>query len=210
MPAYISILLSPKSLRLALVVALVSITAMTFYWASGSQTFCESLLQTYAIADAHRVAGLFILFVVCFCLFLTIVPAGTLIILLAGFLFGPLAGPVQFAAIVCASLILYEIGKEGDPERLERELTEWPKLAAFAGLAKRRGFTFSVLMRLTPVVPSAVASLGASYFSVSRKDFILGTLAAGWVRPVGFALLGSLGRFAPICGIDPSIALSGA
>lgn len=124
--------------------------------------------------------------------------------MLAGLILGPLAGFVQFISLILASIVLFEIAREVDGRKLEDRLADYPNLSKLAGLASRRGLTFSIVSRLLPIVPSAVASLGAAYFSVKRRDFIVGTLLSGWVRPVCFGILGSLGRFAPICGIDPA------
>lgn len=206
----IGIFLNGRAVRVGLVVATASILIFAVWSMSQGWAACNT------ITDASRyVADRYILFIAVlmiwsFFVFLTVMPLGTATILLAGYFLGPVAGAAQFASLVLASLILYETGRERDPVRLERDLSAYPKLARYAGFARRQGFWFSVLMRLVPVVPSAAASLAAAFFSVSRRDFILATLLAGWVRPVGFAVLGSLGRFAPICGIDPSIALSGA
>lgn len=206
----IRILLNGRAARAGLVVAAASILIFAVWSMSQSSTACSMIADaSHYVADRYMLI-ITLLMIWSFFLFLTVMPLGTATILLAGYFLGPIAGLAQFASLALASFILYENGRERDPARLERDLSLYPKLAGYAGLARRHGFWFSVLMRLVPVVPSAVASLAAAFFSVSRREFLLATLLAGWVRPVGFAVLGSLGRFAPICGIDPSTAWTGA
>lgn len=206
----IRILLNGRAVRVGLVVAAASLLIFAVWSISQGWTACNTIAGASSYVADRYILFIAVLMIWSFFVFLTVMPLGTATILLAGYFLGPVAGAAQFASLVLASLILYETGRERDPVRLERDLSAYPKLARYAGFARRQGFWFSVLMRLVPVVPSAAASLAAAFFSVSRRDFILATLLAGWVRPVGFAVLGSLGRFAPICGIDPSIALSGA
>lgn len=206
----VRILLNGRALRVGLVMAAVSLALFVAWSLLQSPSACSTITSASRYAEERSIFFIGLLMIWSFFLFLTVLPLGTATIMLSGYFLGPISGVAQFVSLVLASLVLYETGRERDPGRLEHELAAYPKLARYAGLASRKGFWFSVLMRLLPVVPSAAASLASAFFSVSRRDFILATLLAGWVRPVGFAFLGSLGRFAPICGIDPSIALSGA
>lgn len=200
-----SILLDSRASRLGVAIAGISLMGILLLQLHRAPGVCEFLVMALDRSAEHLFGALLVLFCICFVLFLTVMPLGTVTIIIAGYFLGPLAGVAQYVALVAASMVLYELGRDSDPERLGRRLADFPAITRVAGLARRRGILFTVSMRLVPVVPSAVASLGASYFSVSRRDFLTGTLLAGWCRPVGFALLGTLGRFAPVCGIDPSI-----
>lgn len=206
----LGILMGGRAVRVGLVVAAASLLLFSAWSLSQSPSACSAIIDALRFVDERYLLFIGLLMIWSFLLFLTVVPLGTATIMLAGYFLGPIAGAAQFISLVLASLVLFETGRERDPARLENELAVYPKLARYAGVARRQGFWFSVLMRLAPVMPSAAASLAAAFFSVSRRDFLLATLIAGWVRPVGFAFLGSLGRFAPICGIDPATAWSGA
>ena len=195
-------LLDIKAARIAIIVALVSLSVVGI-WLNALPSPCAWFLKVTEYLENRWLLGLAVVLVWSFCLFLTVLPFGTATILVAGYFLGPVAGISQYIALIAASIVLYEIGRDSDPKALERRLEKFPSLSRVAGLARRRGFAFSALLRIVPVVPSAVASLAASYFSVDRRSFILGTILAGWCRPLGFAFLGSLGRFAPVCGIDP-------
>jgi len=205
----IRIFLNGRAVRVGLLIAAISIVSLLVWSPLQGATACAAVADAARYADQWLLLLIGLLMICSFVVFLTVIPLGTAMVVLAGYLLGPVAGFAQFGSLLLASFILYQLGREADPAKLEHELASYPKLARFAAFARRQGFWFSVIIRITPVVPSAAASLAAAFFSVSRRDFMLATLLAGWVRPVGFAVLGSLGRFAPICGIDPSITLSG-
>lgn len=197
----LKVFLDARSVRIGAAVALVTVLMLAVWIMIQQQSPCSILLEQTRNANERQVLVFAALIAWSFLLFLTVMPLGTATVVLAGFFLGPMAGVAQFASLVAASAVLYELGRDRDPERLSRELAEWPQVAKLAALPRRNGFIFSALLRLVPVVPTAVASLSASYFAISRKDFMLATLAVGWVRPVGFAILGSLGKVSGICGI---------
>ena len=49
----------------------------------------------------------------------------------------------------------------------------------------------SVAIRLTPVIPSAVACLLAAGLGIGRNAFLLGTAISCWIRPLFFASVGA-------------------
>jgi len=202
--------LESRSAVLGVLIAGMSLVIVAVWLLIGQPDLCAGVTELILVSERHSLALYGLLIVWSFCLFLTVLPLGTLTILLAGLLLGPMAGLAQFLALLLASAVVYEIGRERDPERLGRELAHYPRLLALAGLARRRGFYFISLMRIAPVVPSAVCCLGASLFGVSRTQFYGGTLATGWIRPVAFALLASAGRLLPVCDGGPLTFLSGA
>ncbi|MEL7040615.1 MAG: VTT domain-containing protein [Pseudomonadota bacterium] len=134
-----------------------------------------------------------------FFLFLTVLPLGTVTVVAAGYILGPIAGAIQFVSLVAASILLYELAKEKDNRVLDDRLVEYPRLLKLINTMRHRGIVFVVLSRLLPMIPSAIASLSASYVGISRQDYLLGLFLAGWVRPILFGMLGALGRSAPIC-----------
>ncbi len=144
-------------------------------------------------ANTAMVWGAIVLFIWSFFLFLTVLPFGTATILIAGALLGAWAGWVQFAALVLASLILFEVSGGGRQAAAMHWIEGRPRLIRILRGVASRGLLATAVLRLAPVVPSAVCSLAAAGFGISRAKFFLGTLALGWVRPVAFATLGAAG-----------------
>lgn len=190
-----------RAVRLGLFILVVSCLAAIVWLVFGRPDFCDAVTDFGAFVAAHRLQAFALLMIWSFLLFLTVMPLGTTTILLAGYFLGPMAGVAQFAAMVLASAVIYEVGREQDPDILARRVKDYPVLLKVANIAQDRGLVFSSLSRLVPVIPSAVASLAASFFCLSRRSFYGGTLLVGWVRPVGFAALAAAGHMIPVCGI---------
>lgn len=190
-----------RAVRIGAGVFLISIAALVAVELLDPMAVCNGLLELQRIAQEHRMLAYAILLCWSFLLFLTVMPLGTLTILMAGFLLGPAAGGVQFVALVLSSAILYKLGSESDPAAVNRRFAAYPVLAKVRDKSVRGGKWVSAGLRLVPVVPSAVASLMASFLGITWRDFMIGTIAAGWVRPVAFAFVGFGGQFAPVCGI---------
>lgn len=190
-----------RSVRTGGLVVAVSALAFVVWERLSPIAFCEVLARFERISGEAPASGLLILFLWSLILFCTVLPLGTLTVLIGGYLLGPVAGIAQFGAVLVSSLILFEIGRETQSDRLARRLESYPALTRWVAAAEASGLWISIVLRLAPVVPSATAALAASFLQISRREFMLATLLAGWVRPVGFAVLGSLGRFVPVCGI---------
>ncbi len=176
-------------MRLGLIIAALSVIGMLTWLSLAQPDFCSRLTGAQNWVNDYRLIAYLIVLVWSFFLFLTIMPLGTTTILIAGFFLGPSVGAVQFVSLVAASAVLYEIGREKDEAALAKRVAQYPALLKIAETGRKRGLIFSILLRLAPVVPSAVASLTASFFGLGRPAFYGGTLLAGWVRPVGFATL---------------------
>lgn len=144
-------------------------------------------------ANSAAAWGAVVLFVWSFFLFLTVLPFGTATIVIAGALLGAWAGWVQFAALVFASLILFEVSGGGRQTAAMQWIEGRPRLIRILRGVASRGLLATAVLRLAPVVPSAVCSLAAAGFGISRSKFFIGTVALGWVRPVAFATLGAAG-----------------
>jgi len=187
--------------KAGIVVFAISVLALLISGTIDPSAACRGVSTIHTIANGNPLLAYFILFGWSFGLFLTVMPLGTVTIILFGFLLGPAAGLVQFVALILSSMILYELGRGSDEETVNRRLEEYPALSRIGRVAAGHGKWATVILRLVPIVPSAVASLTASFFAISRWDFLIGTLVAGWVRPVAFAALGSLGHYAPVCGL---------
>jgi len=136
--------------------------------------------------------------VVCLLSQLLIVPSGSLILIAAGFIFSPLlaAGIFSVAQIIC-SLPVYAIGKtisDKYPNRFQalnsrfRFSADWP--VDWESIVRHEGFLATVVLRLTPVIPSAAACLLAAGLGIGWSRFLLATVAVCWVRPLFFASVG--------------------
>ena len=200
LPDQLLAIFNARSVKIGSAALVLSVTLIIAWISLSRPSLCGLLNDAQHIAAAHKLIGLSIVFIWSLGLFLTVLPLGTSTVFIAGFFLGPIAGVVQFASLVLSSAILFEFSKDKDDAQLKERLSAWPKLARWAELAQKHGLIYSVAIRIAPIVPSAGAALSSAYFHLIRRDFLLGTLLAGWIRPVGFAYLGSLGQFAPICG----------
>lgn len=133
--------------------------------------------------------------IVCLISQLFIVPSGSLILMAAGFVFSPLlaAGIFSIAQILC-SWPVYLFGRhisERYPDRFERLTQRFKLPAGWYEMVQKEGFFATVVLRLTPVIPSAAACLLAAGLGISLHRFIAATIAVCWIRPLFFASLGA-------------------
>lgn len=121
-------------------------------------------------------------------------PSGTISIVLGGMAIGPLAGVLYFTAMLIAGVIVYSLARPapGQAERLIRRFAPGRNARRYGRLAlrrmRRRPIAATAALRLVPVVPSAGCALILAGAGISLRGLILGTLAAGWVRPLAFAV----------------------
>ncbi|MEO0466510.1 MAG: VTT domain-containing protein [Pseudomonadota bacterium] len=188
-----------RAIRVGLVVLAVTAIGTGTWLAAQRPDVCAWLGQAEAFAADHSGFAFLVLFVWSALVFLTLAPLGTSTLLVASYILGPLAGLVQFGSLVVSSIILFELSRERSDHALEARLVPFPRLHRLAGLARRNGLKFAIITRVAPVIPSAAACLGAAYFNVSRRDFYLGTLLSGWIRPAIFAALGAGAAALPVC-----------
>ncbi len=138
---------------------------------------------------------------------LLIVPSGSLILMAAGFIFSPLlaAGIFSVAQVLC-SWPVYRLGtivSRRFPDRFS-QLTDRFKLPAdWHQVIEKEGFYATVVLRLTPVIPSAAACLIASGLGIRLWRFIPATIAVCWIRPLFFASLG--GSLQSLAGLSNAI-----
>lgn len=149
-----------------------------------------------------------------------VLPAGSLSLIAGGALLGTwVPAAIWFAAQLATAPLLFRAA-QGSPERSKAIIARYlgQGAAELLGDAVRDGFWTTVLLRLTPILPSAPACLIASAAGIDFKAFMAGSVAAGWVRPLYFASLGaavgSLARIGstdaarPIEALAPLIALA--
>ena len=169
--------------------ATLLVGAASFYW--GVDGLFERALELRAEVRARPLISAAALFAWSFILFMTVLPLGTVTIITAGALLGPWVGWVQFLSLALSSQIIFETGDQGARLRSLKQVQKRRRLWAFVQTLRERGFAVTSVLRLAPVVPSAVCALACAGLGVTREKFIAGTLLAGWVRPVIFGLIGA-------------------
>ncbi len=177
--------MSGNRFRLA---ALLLFTAVVFLlWTSGTT---EALLDPERLRNWVSRAGLFgpLVFAGAFLCAIYLFMPPTAFALLAGFLFGPVAG--LLLAVACVNgggLLLFltarKLGREGTREWLERRLS-----ALDHGL-EEHGLLAVVALRLI-FVPFSVVCLWAGVSSVRKRDYLLGTLVGTFPATFLLAWLG--------------------
>lgn len=132
--------------------------------------------------------------VVSFCLQLLIVPSGSLLLIGAGFVFGVVPSVLVYTAMQCLAIVpvyrLCEYSAVNDPLRLQHRLSVWLEKSGVARVADAEPLVSGMVLRLTPVLPSAAASGVAAVTGIPMVVFFLSTLLVGWVRPLFFASIG--------------------
>jgi len=125
---------------------------------------------------------------------LLIIPSGSLILIAAGFIFSPLvaAGIFSVAQVIC-SWPVYGIGRtisEKFPQRFNSLTKRFKFPPGWERVVQQEGFLATVVLRLTPVIPSAAACLLAAGLAIGLQKFILATIVVCWIRPLFFASIG--------------------
>ena len=132
--------------------------------------------------------------ILCFVVQLLILPAGSLILVAAGFFFSPLLAMVIFSTVqVLCSWPVYKAGQlifQNAPDRYQKLVARLKLPAQWQHAVEDEGFFVTVVLRLTPIIPSAAACLLAAGMNVRLRHFILATVAICWVRPLFFASIG--------------------
>ena len=147
-------------------------------------------------ANAARNDGFWLFVYCCICIVsqLLVVPSGSLILIAAGFIFSPLLATVIFslAQILC-SWPVYKMGElvsNRYPDRFKLIATRFKVAPDWEQAVQKEGFIATIVLRLTPVIPSAAACLLAAGFGITLRKFIPATIAVCWIRPLFFASIG--------------------
>lgn len=132
--------------------------------------------------------------VLCLLSQLLVIPSGSLILIAAGFIFSPLlaAGIFSVAQVLC-SWPVYRIGKsisDKFPHRFELLTNKFNFPPDWDHLVQEEGFIATIVLRLTPVIPSAAACLLAAGLNIGLYRFIPATIVVCWIRPLFFASVG--------------------
>jgi uncharacterized membrane protein YdjX (TVP38/TMEM64 family) len=131
-----------------------------------------------------------------------IVPAGTVSVIVGGILFGAFLPAALWTAaqLVTAPLIyrltLRSFGTDDSgpaaPGAGIRVVERWlgRRSAEIIDLARIDGLFTVVVLRLLPIIPSAPTCMIAAALGIRLRHLMIGTLMAGWVRPLFYASLG--------------------
>ena len=138
-----------------------------------------------------------------------VLPAGSLSLIAGGAALGSLLpAAIWFLAQLVTSPLLYRASAT-DHARVLGLVDKYAGRIAAGCLdrAARDGVWTTILLRLTPVLPSAPAGLIASASGIGLKQFIIGSVLAGWVRPLYFGSIGAgLGSLARLGAGDAKLA----
>lgn len=172
-----------RRLRRILGLGVISVLLIAIYFWIGPQRFTGHLLDTVELAREHPITFILGLFIFWMALFMTAAPLGSVTAITAGYVFGPFFGLVQAAAQLLSSLLLYRLLPK--PENL---LLEKSRMLSFA---RGHPIAFVCLIRLIPILPSAVSVVAYRELDIAQRDMVIGTLSVGWIRPVSLAWVGS-------------------
>jgi uncharacterized membrane protein YdjX (TVP38/TMEM64 family) len=176
--------------------ALVLAYAMGWHRSLRLETLVENNAAIDAFIEAHRTAAILsLVFVYAFAVVLAI-PAGAVLAVIGGFLFGALVGGA--AAMIGSTLgatIVFLIARSAFGERLLSRLG--PRAESFAAGFRADAFCYVMFLRLVPV-PSWFTNFMAALFAVPLRTFLIAT-AIG--RIPGSFLLALFGA-----GLDSMIA----
>lgn len=125
---------------------------------------------------------------------MVLAPSGTISVVIGGMIIGPLAGVLYYIAMLGAGVAVHMLARPepGQSERLIRTLAPrhaWRRFARRTLQRVRRApLAATAALRLVPILPSAGCALALTAAGAPLRSVMLGTLAAGWVRPVSFAV----------------------
>lgn len=128
-----------------------------------------------------------------------VIPAGSVSLIAAGALFGPLwPALIWYGSQIVTAPLPHAFGRilkaESSTRRIGgKSIDQWtlPFRHRLASLVDPRPVMASVLLRLCPLVPSAVAALIAATIGIGLRPFLLGSLLVGWARPLYFTSVGA-------------------
>lgn len=153
----------------------------------------ELLVATLATLEQHPIAFACVFAswaVIANCL---ILPAGSLSLIAGGAVLGaPVPAAIWFAAQLASAPFIHRatsLERTATSAMIERYLGASP--GQLLARAATDGIWATVVLRLTPILPSAPAALIAAAMGISLRSFMIGSIAAGWVRPLYFASIGA-------------------
>ena len=165
---------------------------------NGGQSLQQAMVHIASLAEdginQDQSTLLLLYAVICLVTQLIVIPSGSMILIVSGFVFGPLlAAGIFSVAQVLALWPVYTVaayslrsGKDGFLNRFQNRLLLMPVVKAL----KREGIAAGIVLRLTPVIPSAAACCLAAGLCIPLRAFFIATTLVCWVRPLFFASVG--------------------
>jgi len=185
---------------------LISSAAATIWvlWLGGLSTItsliiggAEYLLQ-FPSQHSTQLSWLAGFAVISLSLQLLIVPSGSILLIGAGFVFGLMPSVGIYTLMQCLAIWpiywLCQYGSERNPWALQHKVDRWLAQTGLARVTDDEPLVASMVLRLTPVLPSAAASSVASFSGVPISAFFAATVLVGWVRPLFFASIGGAAK----------------
>ncbi len=122
-----------------------------------------------------------------------ILPAGSLSLMAGGAVLGTfLPASIWYLAQLTTAPLLYRLAVQTpyrSQQLVRRYLGQTVETLFMRGVED--GIAATAVLRLTPVIPSAPATLIATASGIPLKSFITGSALVGWIRPLYFASIGA-------------------
>ncbi|MFL6332181.1 MAG: TVP38/TMEM64 family protein [Pyrinomonadaceae bacterium] len=151
-----------------------------------------------------------VLFVLCYAVGVSLLLPATPLNLLAGAVFGPVAGTLLTSAGALVGAVVNfalarSVGRRGGADRLTQK---WPTVG---GELRRGGAWYVFAMRLLPVIPYGVVSYAAGVSPIRFRDYFWSSLPGTVLGILPFVLIGSSGvRVLQRGSVLPLVASLGA
>lgn len=184
------LIVSKKTANLVgLVFVLLSIIGIIYL----AFTQAEPKLVISTVSDLNS-GGYIVFSFVCLALVsqFLVIPSGSILMIGGGFLLGSLPAALIYTALLPITGIIIGLitASSSLNQWVDTLLRKYSKAAKIIELLKNEPFTLSAVLRLTPVIPAAIAAIVASTLKVRHTTFICATLCVGWIRPLFFASIG--------------------
>lgn len=175
---------------LGLLFVLLSMVCVLVF--SLTPTFPHYVIGTFSHLDSKAIALAMFVVLVLISQFL-VMPSGSILMVAGGFFLGILPATLIYLSLL--PLTGFVIGQITTSTSLRTWIDNWMEkhdtASKITKLLQNEPFTLSAVLRLTPVIPAAVASIIASTLRVRHSTFIFATLCVGWIRPLFFASIGA-------------------
>jgi len=150
---------------------------------------------TVRLAEIIRASGAWgvALFMVVYVVSTVAMVPGSILTMLAGFVYGPIYGlPVAVPAAMLGATSSFLLGRTVLRDWVRRKVAESPRTKAIDQAIGREGFTVVLLLRLSPLVPFNALNYALSLSAISTGRFVLATLIGGIPGGWLYVYLGSL------------------
>jgi uncharacterized membrane protein YdjX (TVP38/TMEM64 family) len=190
------------ALTVLAVLALASVSAIAWLgYGGGWRTVAATVAALGAKVEANRPLAIAAFFVIAFVAQLIVMPSGTVIVLIGGFLLGAWPAALgYYVAQLAAAPVVYGAARAGfgrmAQDRLEALVRAVlpGRFASLLNLAQSEGVLAVIALRLAPVLTSAMVPLIAAAAGIRLGRLMLGSLLISWIKPTFFAGIGAAAR----------------